>query len=1378
MSNNKHLNLDQLVIAVILSSSKTKQDIDQLIKEVCKLAVSKKYLPVEELCLQCPRACYVLQEVLHLFNFLQNTINDCLFNLKRYYVDQWSTDGFKEFQDNYSNHVRNTVPSDFSNAVAVLAQCYTEVMENFHCEHDIGMKDTEKNQNSHDTIAHGFDVKLQQEIDGLGTNLFKVITSLVEENWGMLNKTCMYSPDKTCTLKFRMPTVIWPIAVQYDLVLLRKILRNKRKIRKQSEPKTKLRLQSAVLLQSLATHDVVCPVDPSPSARPLRKDQSSDLTALPAHSCLQIKSSAQILSPFPAPPSPDFSPLQPDVSSSQPHSYTQSLHSPSAPSSPHLLLQATTLPTLGYPSVRKEAITLSPSGFPPVPDVTVQQPMHQILHTSQSFPQALPVSDTSSFLEHSSPQVLSPPDMLPPHCHPFAQILPDLHTSLSPCQSSEINSPQKMCSLHNHSYPRTSLVPDMPPFHTYPFPHTPLTPDMPPFHTCSFPHTLLTPNMPPFHTFPFPHTPLTPDMPPFQSQSFPQIPPPAMSKFCTKSFPYPLPLPGMSLIPAKYFPQALPPSYMFSFSTRPFPQTLSHVPGLSSLSAQSFQQHFTPSTAQCSQNILSFTPKPLSHPVQSLRSPQPYQQASPPLSLSLPQAQSSSTLLSLPQAQSSSTLPPNPDLPSSPIQPLMSHMTEGPQAVYPSVPSQPHPLPARKEKISSTLKEFHTEVDFTEDSYIPFVTKSQVMADIKNLPDREQCHKNIPLPESSDNSVTSKRSFELHQSTKISRKEEAEKKCEENCKSRSESQKDCTCVWATSNEQGAGIPKKQHTDNPQEDMNTIQCFSEDIDGNLDCISEEDVVPVYALPMVELPLPYIMPKEHVEEAVLSHVQNPGHFYLVLGKQGNLMVERLLEDLQDRYKDDDEPLKVWELPLGSCWAARWTDGCWYRVKVIANIAPLKVEREEWQVRVLLVDSGEEGVIPTQNIRVLHDPFTVLPCYALPCHLAEIYPVCAWENEPWPASTTHAFVDMCLDSVSPLTAYVLSKHLNGTYGVILERRDGEVVNLKMVHDGLAVSKLLKEVISKLEKSSIFPSQLQGLLENQETETEFPNDWDPMSEDFKSSSNTILLNDECAETMFLGWRNTDGERQCKYHRAGRQCPRGETCPWEHTPVRDDITVEKEMVLSESFLPSALPTQGSLLAAIVTSVTSPSSFYIHLPYGTKNLTALGHEGSDDNSELEVLVSAMQKFYGQRGHAVKSLSLPAPGELLVLLESGSEGLDCSRVLVLEVNDCKKDACQVKVFFIDFGHEEWVKQEMLQPLAVQFAHVLPHAVECWLSGVNTPAEGWSAEATEILREMIEEHTLVAHILQVDSNFQRVGVELIDTEGKQKLSINEDFVSRVC
>ncbi|XP_063869073.1 uncharacterized protein LOC135105047 isoform X2 [Scylla paramamosain] len=1337
MSNKKHFNLDQLVIAIILSSSKTKQAIDQLIMEVCKLSVSKKYLPVEELCLQYPWACHVLQEILHLHNFLQNTINNCLLNLKRYYDDQWSTDRFKEFQSIYGSHIGYMVPSDFSNTMAGLAEGYAEVMENIHYGHDIGMKDAEKKQNNHVAVVHGIDVKLLQEVNGLGTNLFKIMTSLKEENWDMLSKTCAYDPDKPYILEFEMPAVIWPIAVKYDLDLLQKILRNKRKRGKQSEPRI-LRLQSTAPLQSLVTHDVLHPpLDPSPSVKPLIEDWPSDLSPLPARSCLQTQASAQILPSSPAYPFPDFSPLQSYVSSSQPHSFIQSLHPPSVPSlfSSQLLLQATILPPSALPSVTEEVIVPLPSVLLPVCNNTLQQSMHQVLYPGQSFPQALPASDMSSFPVQSFPQVLLPPDMLPAHAHPFPQTLPYPHTFLWPSQSSEIHSPQKMCPYHTHSFPHIPPAPDMPPFHIYSFPHTLPSPNMCPLHIHSFPHPSAS-DVCPLHTHSFPHTPHAPDMPPFHTHYFPHTPPASdMPPFHTYSFPHTLPPLGMSPFPDKYTPQALPPSlYMSPFSTRSFPQTLPHLPALSSLSAQPFQQDHLLSTAQHSHNVLSLSPGPPSPLIQSFMPPESFQQASPP-----------SSSLPLPQAQFfHSTVPSNPELPSSPVLPLMSHMIECPQGVYLSAPAHPHPLPARKKKkrsvfsrkkqkknavthkISSPQKEFNSEISFAEDIYIPFVTKSQILASTRHLPDRGQVCKNVPMLECSDNSVTSERSSKLHLSAKVSTKEQAEKNCEEKIKSRRESQNDHV--------QGPWSPRKQHTHNPQENMNTIQCFNEDIDENLDdCIPEDDVVPIYALPMVELPLPYIMPKEHVEEAVLLHVQNPGHFYLVLGRQGTLMVERLSEDLQDRYKDDNEPLKVWELPLGSCWAARWIDGCWYRVKVIANIAPLK---------------------------------------------GEIYPVCGWENEPWPASTTQAFVDMCLGSVPPLKAYVLSKCPNGTYGVILERRDGEVVNLRMVHDGLAVSKLLKEVLSQMEGGSTFPSQLPGVLEKQDTGTELPNDWNPMSEAFKSSSNTIYLNDECVETMLLGRRNTDGKRQCKYHRAGRQCPRGETCPWEHTPVRDDITVEKEMALAESFLPSALPTQGSLLAARVTSIASPSCFYIHLPFGTKNLTALGHEGSDNETELEVLVSAMQKYYSQRGHPwLKSLSLPAPGELMVLLESGSDGLDCSRVLVLEVNDCKEDACQAKVFFIDFGYEEWVKQEILRPLAPQFAHVTPHAVECWLSGVNSPAEGWSAEATEILKEMTEEHTLVAHILQVDSDFQRVGVVLIDTEKKQKTSINEAFISSV-
>lgn len=58
-------------------------------------------------------------------------------------------------------------------------------------------------------------------------------------------------------------------------------------------------------------------------------------------------------------------------------------------------------------------------------------------------------------------------------------------------------------------------------------------------------------------------------------------------------------------------------------------------------------------------------------------------------------------------------------------------------------------------------------------------------------------------------------------------------------------------------------------------------------------------------------------------------------------------------------------------------------------------------------------------------------------------------------------------------------------------------------------------------------------------------------MAEAYESSTNAPYNNDECAETVLLGWRNTDEGRQCKYYRAGFSCPRGEACPWEHAPVR-----------------------------------------------------------------------------------------------------------------------------------------------------------------------------------------------------------------------------------
>ncbi|XP_050721650.1 uncharacterized protein LOC127001294 isoform X4 [Eriocheir sinensis] len=596
-------------------------------------------------------------------------------------------------------------------------------------------------------------------------------------------------------------------------------------------------------------------------------------------------------------------------------------------------------------------------------------------------------------------------------------------------------------------------------------------------------------------------------------------------------------------------------------------------------------------------------------------------------------------------------------------------------------------------------------------------------------------------------------------------------------------------AWVTSEGKAEGatridaIPERDFasTHSPPDSLNTSQWTIESLDETFeDYVSEDAMIPVGALPSVDLPMPYVSPYDHVEEAVLSYAKNPAHFYLVLGREGTDTVQKLSEDLEEMYGDDDESLKVWELPIGSCWAVRWTDGRWYRGKVMANIAP-KRKKSGWWVRVLLVDTGEDGEVPTQNIRVLDGIFALLPCQALPCHLVEVFPVQQWELEPWPSSTTQAFVGLCGGFRSPLTAHIHARCLDGTFGVILERSDGELVNFLMVRQGLATSQLLEELVESENIDEDMISRVLGTLEEEASESRhdelIPSEWDPMSEAYRSSSNMVYHDDECAETVLLGWRNTDEERQCKYHRAGLWCPRGKACPWEHMSVRRDVTVEKEKVLERGFLSCALPAKDSLVAVTVMSVTSPSHFYVHLHYGTKDLKCLV-PGNQGDAELEVLLVGMQKHYSMgRNRRRRNPALGAPGELMVLLEGVPEKPDCSRVLVLEVDDCRDDGCRVKVFFLDLGYEEWVSDESLLPMPSQFAFLAPQAVECWLAWVDPPGDGWSPEAVEIFKEMVMGRQLFATVVDVDSDHQRVGVLLHEIDTYPDTFMNGHFLAAV-
>lgn len=143
----------------------------------------------------------------------------------------------------------------------------------------------------------------------------------------------------------------------------------------------------------------------------------------------------------------------------------------------------------------------------------------------------------------------------------------------------------------------------------------------------------------------------------------------------------------------------------------------------------------------------------------------------------------------------------------------------------------------------------------------------------------------------------------------------------------------------------------------------------------------------------------------------------------------------------------------------------------------------------------------------------------------------------------------------------------------------------------------------------------------------------------------------------------------------------------------------------------------------------------------------------------------MQQYYKKQvQHEAHSL-LPALGGVHVLCKKSSNGelLDCTRVKIVEQEDLTTNVCpvqeyvlqflcqciamsfliilqylwqyplavsnvfvcyavcqflsvhsfQVKIFYLDYGYEEWVESEELYPLAVQFCHLAPQVGNAWI-----------------------------------------------------------------
>ena len=141
------------------------------------------------------------------------------------YCHQWSTHRFIESQSLCDIRAESMVVNELSDAMVEIPEASLEVTESTDHGHGSNGNGAEDRQDNVVAVIQSSDDKLMQVVDGLGSNLHEFTTSLVQENWHVLNKAYIYEHNKVCLLHFGTSAVMWPKAMQCDLVQQQKIFR-------------------------------------------------------------------------------------------------------------------------------------------------------------------------------------------------------------------------------------------------------------------------------------------------------------------------------------------------------------------------------------------------------------------------------------------------------------------------------------------------------------------------------------------------------------------------------------------------------------------------------------------------------------------------------------------------------------------------------------------------------------------------------------------------------------------------------------------------------------------------------------------------------------------------------------------------------------------------------------------------------------------------------------------------------------------------------------------------------------------------------------------------------------------------------------------------
>ncbi|XP_062415785.1 tudor domain-containing 6 [Pungitius pungitius] len=158
--------------------------------------------------------------------------------------------------------------------------------------------------------------------------------------------------------------------------------------------------------------------------------------------------------------------------------------------------------------------------------------------------------------------------------------------------------------------------------------------------------------------------------------------------------------------------------------------------------------------------------------------------------------------------------------------------------------------------------------------------------------------------------------------------------------------------------------------------------------------------------------------------VKHISDPSAFWIQTQTHANEFAE-LMDHIYHLYKDPENTDVVRNLTAGLYCVAKAEDGNFYRAMV--------TEGGETQVKVFFVDYGNINWVDRRNIRTLPDEFRKLPCLALKCSLAGVWP----KDGKWSQSACDFFIKAVKEK--NLTVHVTAKYDEG-YSVQLIDLDAQ--------------------------------------------------------------------------------------------------------------------------------------------------------------------------------------------------------------------------------------------------------------------------------------------------------------------------------------------------